>query len=102
MLVPIRAVLAIVILIVNAWFIAAKIRDRTSRSPAARTWISGLGMGMVSAGLVIGLVLPTRLAVAHGQAAPASVVTFWLIGGALAYFGIVLLIAAIHGERPET
>ena len=101
-MVPIRAVFAIVILIVNAWFIAARIRDRTSRSPGARTWVSGLGMGMVSGGLVIGLVLPARLAVSHGQAAPTSAVTLWLSGGALAYFGIVLLIAAIHGERPET
>jgi hypothetical protein len=101
MLVPIRAVLAIVILIANAWFIASRIRDRTRRSPGARIWLSGAGAGMLSAGLVTGLVLPARLSVSHGQAAPTSVVTLWLIGGALAYFGLVLLLAVIHGRGSE-
>jgi hypothetical protein len=57
---------------------------------------------MLSAGLVIGLVLPARLSISHAQAAPTSPVTLWLIGGALAYLGLVLLIAAIHGRGSET
>jgi hypothetical protein len=101
MLVRIRAIFAIAILIVNAAIIAGAIRNRTRHVPGARTWLSGVGLGMVGAGLVIALVVPGRVAVVHPAVTPTALIILWLIGGTLTYFGLVFLLAAIRTREHE-
>jgi len=83
------------------WTMARTIRNRASRSPAVKNRMLIGGCLFLALGSVIALWLPRR--VPESQGSPATLVAIlllWVVGGGLAYVGVVTLLGALFARPP--
>ena len=96
-----RTLFLLVIFGLVGWTMVRTIRNRASRSPAMKSRMLIGGCLSLVFGLVIALWLPGR--VPETQGSPATLVAIlllWVVGGGLAYVGVVTLLGALFARPP--
>ena len=96
-----RTLFLLAVFVLVGWTMVRTTRNRASRSLAVKNRMLIGGCLSLALGLVIALWLPRR--VPETQGSPATLVAIlllWVVGGGLAYVGVVALLGALFARPP--
>jgi MFS family permease len=80
---------------------ARTIRNRASQSPAMKKRMLIGGCLSLALGLVLALWLPRRVPETQGSPAMlVAILLLWVVGGGLAYVGVVAILGALFARPP--
>lgn len=84
-----------------AWTMGRRVHTRASRSPAMKKRMLVGGCLCLVLGLVIALWLPGRVPETQGSPATlVAILVLWVLGGGLAYVGIISVVGALMARPP--
>ena len=83
------------------WTMARTIRNRASQSPVMKKRMLIGGCLSLALGLVLALWLPRRVPETQGSPAMlVAILLLWVVGGGLAYVGVVAILGALLARPP--